>query len=398
MLLNLPFGPRAKAPLPQRSEPRLIPDNAPLPFRRSADAQPGTLSANRDDGPKSSVVAAPFASARRPPAATGRPSGSLSHIAIAGFVILAVAAVVGAGFVLFTALAVNPTADAGRNPAQPASGNRATASVSPQIAASASPQIKASPPAAPVGIPGASPARHAKAESSPPKSHIGIARTTPASPASSSAEPTAPPAAPGVPSAQNATVETSPSKSHDEVAQKAPPTSSPAEPAAPPAAAGVSSAQPAIVTTSPPKWRDEVAQTAPQATNPARPAEVSGVPNLPNPVVATRDVPPQPAPAPGGTSADYSSATVPHRMLRHAHTRTTELRHKHRVTAHVARSAPHAPPREAQSSTPGQAGSFDQLMTELASPNKPPPQALTPPAAGAPDPFARRVGNGASAQ
>jgi hypothetical protein len=83
---------------PERAEPRLFPVNPAPPPSPPATANPGILSATRDDEPKPSNSAAILAPGRRPAAAVGRRARSLLYVALAGFAFVAVA-----GYLLFTA-------------------------------------------------------------------------------------------------------------------------------------------------------------------------------------------------------------------------------------------------------------------------------------------------------
>lgn len=83
---------------PERAEPRLFPVNPAPPPSPPATANPGILSATRDDEPKPSNSAAILAPGRRPAAAVGRRARSLLYVALAGFAFVAVA-----GYLWFTA-------------------------------------------------------------------------------------------------------------------------------------------------------------------------------------------------------------------------------------------------------------------------------------------------------
>jgi hypothetical protein len=126
--------------------------------------------------------------------------------------------------------------------------------------------------------------------------------------------------------------------------------------------------------------------TAP-ASEPAPSSQVSAV--------ASTDIATGSVSSPEGAASDHAvrSPSTRHRRLDPSRTAS---RYPHHRSARNGRS-PEQPHRFAQSSTlpqAGQTGSFDQLLTQLTGQTKPPvDQALTPPPAGQPDPFAQAVSN-----
>jgi hypothetical protein len=143
-----------------------------------------------------------------------------------------------------------------------------------------------------------------------------------------------------------------------------------------------------------PKPQANAGQAAPPASLDNKPPALAAP--LPghgagSPVAATNIAAPPPAHAKAkdstGDHHTMSPATGYHRPVharaepRHARLRTAR---NDRSPAPLSPSAQTATPRESD-----QAASFDRLMTQLTEPNKPAGQSLTPPAAGAVDPFAQ---------
>jgi hypothetical protein len=162
-----------------------------------------------------------------------------------------------------------------------------------------------------------------------------------------------------------------------------------------------------------------VSQPVPQAATSSAPS-TPAVPAFEKPVsaansaVAAPDIADRPASAAAAAAPERRSANPPRDMRRPAHARYA-ARHPHLRSAREIRSArpepgpvhtpqpqrPEPPSSSAESSAPGQSGqatSFDQLLARLTGSANPPDQRLTPPAAGAPDPFASHASDGASAQ
>ena len=98
---NLSFASRPQSPERERSEPRLLPSEPPLPFRRLVPPDSAVLSAARDDAMRPAIAPITAASERKPiaPAVQGR--NSLHFIAVAGCILFAVAGVGSAAFLLF---------------------------------------------------------------------------------------------------------------------------------------------------------------------------------------------------------------------------------------------------------------------------------------------------------
>ncbi len=180
---NLSIAP-SREPRPERAEPRLLPANAPLPFRRPATANPGILSATREDEAKPMSPALSVAD-RRPAPATARPRRGLAYFAVAGLIAIAVSAAAGVGFVRFTAPSKETVAAVRRDAAEPPQADRQPWPISPE----------ATPPhlAAPAAIPSPPLAQQAAAANVEPKSQDNAARallpTLPSSAAPASAAP-----------------------------------------------------------------------------------------------------------------------------------------------------------------------------------------------------------------
>jgi hypothetical protein len=170
---------------PERAEPRLLPANAPLPFRRPATATPGILSATREDEPKPPMSPALSVADRRPAPATARPRRALAYFAVAGLIAIAVSAAAGVGFVRFTAPSKETVAAVGRDAAEPPQADRQPWPISPEAT---TPHL-----AAPAAIPSPPLAQQAAAANVEPKSQGNAARallpTLPSSAAPASAAP-----------------------------------------------------------------------------------------------------------------------------------------------------------------------------------------------------------------
>jgi hypothetical protein len=331
IIRSLSFS-RARPPRADRAEPRLLPPDAPLPFRRPGDQNPGILSTTPDDAPPPPTAPAIFIADLRP-AAPRRPAGSLRDLALAGCVVLGVGAVAGAGFMLLTP----PSTESGGS------------------------------------------AAHNAPEPAPPN--------PPAPPASSAAAATAATATAAIPGAADA-----------------PPAGTRRSPAAPPAAAA-----PDL----PPVAHPQSLPGRPSAAKAAR--AYSPVAKFPRTAVSATGVPAKPIAAEAHSVPDNRTAVPPTEMRRPAHPRTVarhvrlEGARGNRGGEPQSRSARFAaarqplPPRpserpagSARSSAPpqaDQAASFDRLMNQLTGPGRlaaPTDQSLSPPAAGAPDPFGQR--------
>ncbi len=324
ILRNLSFS-RARPPQADRTEPRLVPANALLPFRRAPDQNP-VLSTRLDDEP-SLPVANITGDQRAVPAAT-RPAGPLRELALAGCIVLGVGIVAGAGFLLLP-LPSTESADTtapnsrGPSPANPPAAPTPSAAEATTATATAT-------------IPGGSNAQHAGADHS-------------AAPAPPVAAPVSLPAAPVKESPAEAAVAAAP-------AVKSPKTAV--------AATDVSAAPPAAEAHPAPDKR----AAAPQ-TEMHRPAHLRRAVRHAR-LEAARDTRP---PQPQSHSAQFPAARRP-----------------------LPSQSSERPVRSARPSTSAgadQAASFDRLINQLTGPARPAPadQALSPPAADAPDPFAQRA-------
>lgn len=274
---------QARQPGLKRVEPRLLPANPARSLVHSAIADPGILSAHRDDEPKPSNSAAPSAPGRLPVAAVGGPARSLRYAALAGFVLAALA-----GFLWFAVPGTKTASSGGSAPD------------SRQV--------------------------------------VRLPEPIPATPRTSA----------------SATASDTP---------------------------GERDTKPTAAVGAPPKAQDEVAQPAPStaAMSPSGPA--TGPPVSP---AGAADIAAE-SPAAAKSFAQGRPTTGNHRPDR---SRTTARRthprfggEPHTPRPH-SRSVQHAPPRPAQ-----QAASFDRLVNQLTEPTPPVGQSLTPPAAGASDPF-----------
>jgi hypothetical protein len=126
---NLSFASRPQSPERERSEPRLLPSEPPLPFRRPVPPDSAALSAARDDAMRPAIAPIAAASDRNQIAPAVRGPNSLRLIAVAGCILFAVAGVGSAAFLLFA----NP----GKEIVGPASPTNPSAP--PQTAQSAGP-------------------------------------------------------------------------------------------------------------------------------------------------------------------------------------------------------------------------------------------------------------------
>ncbi len=95
---NLSFGSRSEEVTRERAEPRLLPASAPFEFRRPANANPGILSASREQAPKSAIAPAISVVERHPPSPSEPVPSSVRSMAIAGCVAFAIAGIASAGF------------------------------------------------------------------------------------------------------------------------------------------------------------------------------------------------------------------------------------------------------------------------------------------------------------
>lgn len=188
------------------------------------------------------------------------------------------------------------------------------------------------------------------------------------------------------------------------------------EPAtAPPAPAAATSAlpaaipaQPAPVTAPAPKLPQDVATAPPPSPSGNAPSQDVAAAAPPSPsgdgpsgraasvsaagektvsTAAARSLAAAPPVEGAQSGAEHSAGHFSPKISRTIHTRAA-ARHIHLRSAHLARP-PEPQPRPAPRSS-DQAASFDRLMGQLTGPAKPAGAVLTPPDAGAPDPFVAR--------
>jgi hypothetical protein len=352
VLRNLSFASRSQPPFRERAEPHLLPVNAPLPFRRPAEPNPGILSAARDSAPEPVITPVIGAADRRPLVPSNPEPSSLRYLAIVGCIVFAIAGIGSAGFLLFTAPTPETATVTGPAPTPaPSTLPQSDRAAAPALAETATPPAAAAIPAPPVAPRGA-------AEGTAPKpSSDVVPRLTPA------------------------------------------PTSK----------------RPLV----------------PAVASPARSARPARETSAANGVADRHDVTTRAAPHDRRTPAAPAEAA-------HDRPATTSAEHRHGARAHVAERRAHSPPdREIRSSSElrsarpapvrapkqpthptvaaapqqaDQAAEFDQLLAHLTgsansvgspsgrSSNEAPSQSLTPPPAGAPDPFAPLRPAGVSAQ
>jgi hypothetical protein len=342
---------RSREPRPERAEPRLYPADAPLPFRRPAIGSATSLSASPEDEPESMISPAVSALDRRP-APAARRVGAVPYLAVAGLVVLAAGGVAGMRLLV-------PT-PSGRVTAVAAADGAATPPQASGGSGAASPGTAASPPAVAVAIPSAPVAPHAAADSGTSKSPENVAPVISPRPSVSAAH------APAATTSEHI-----------------------ADPASKAAATTKVAAEP----TGPAKdtARDSAAarRTASPPTGAHRPARI----RIAEPHAHVRD-------AREVRSGEPKSGS----------TRTAVARQ----SEGPSRSAQILAPRQVD-----QAASFDRLMNQLTESTKPAEQTrpaektqpgaqteqtrpaeqmLTPPAAGAPDPFSQHDSGEASPQ
>jgi hypothetical protein len=326
MFRNLSFS-RAHPPRRDRAEPRLLPANAPLPFRRPADQDPTSFSAIRNEGvsatrgdePRPSPAPVIFTADQRPPPDVRHRARPLRELALAGCIVLGVGAVAGAGFLLLAPPQTDSAGPTARNVSEPAASN-SSASPTPSAPSSAS---------ATAAIPNASDTQHGATGHSAAPSPAGAAPEMPAA-----VRPEAPP---------------------NNTSAKAMPAPSPAP----------KPARTAIAAT-------HVAAEPPAAKPHPAPDKRAAVPQI----EARRPVHPRPA--------------VRHVRLEAAH-ETPPPQAKFDAAQSPPRPPERPAPTALSSTSPqmDQAASFDRLINQLTGPARPPDQALTPPAPGLPDPFAQ---------
>lgn len=359
VLHYLSFVPRSHRPRADRAEPRLLPGDAALPFRRPAGADPETP-ATPNSEPEVLTLPAIVAADLRRPAAAGHVAATLPFLAIAGSVVLAIVALVGAGFLRFAAPVNDLATAAGHNLASPQHANSQPGS------------------AVPVPAPATSFASPQHANGQP-----GPAVPAPAASTSTTTSQPAPIAAAAGPQAPHPTAIDPAAKPQAAVAPAPPPALPTGAPSAPhpaaldPAAksqAAVAPAPPPALPASPPPAK--AASVSDTATKAAAPTDSNVA--APSPSATT-------APLPERAATNSSPA-----LHRPVHSRA-ERRHPHQRSVHRAR-APEPQSRSARTGAerPDQAASFDRLMNQLTEPTSPrpaPDRSLTPPAAGSPDPF-----------
>jgi hypothetical protein len=356
---NLSFASRPQPPMAERSEPRLLPSEPPLAFRRPVPPDPTVLSAARDDATRPAIAPITAASDRNPIAPAVRDPSSSRVIAVAGCILFAVAGVGSAGFLLMA------------NPGK-------------EVAGVASP---ATPPAPLQTDQTAGPGPLGAAEQHPAETGAGAS----------------PPNAPPHPTVNDAALQ-SPSGL---------PLVSPAAPMNPPPTAAVGPAKPPSRT--PPAAVAEgagavarvpshhhtvrpsshpVAMVAAQPQSAGNSAAAGAQTGDRHTVAATEATADRRAPSAPVETRSISRAVT---AERHAHLRAAREIRTSRVQTAPGRFPPHAPERRTHvaGSGPAQrtdhAAQFNDLLAHLTGSPKPADrasgQSLTPPAAGAPDPF-----------
>lgn len=366
---TLPFAARLQPqPRKERAEPRLLSANAPTPFRRPAEPGPNILTATRDNLP--TITPLIDASDRRRPVAAAKDASSPRYLVIAGCIVFAIAGIAGASFLLLTAPRPESVATA-----WPPHGSAGT------------------------GGPAVQP---------PPPGNAGV----PAPPNAATARPTATAAIP-VPVATPHLPAAAAAPKPPGALAKLPATPAVTKPILPPVVMPAKPAHPAVPAR---EVADRRAAMPPAVAQNRR----SAIPSVKT--SNDHDAPRPPSEAARDHRVGYPAMETHH----HAHTHLAEKRphpRSEREThllqpktgpAHSALSPP--PEQAARSSQPGspqspdQNAAFDQLLAHLTgsanaaarAPNQSSKsfstQPLTPPAAGAPDPFAPRQSDGSSDQ
>ncbi len=178
IIRNLSIAP-SQEPRPERAEPRLLPSNAPMPLRRPAAANPGILSATREDEPNLLMSPALAGADRRPVTAMSRPAGVFPYLVVAGLVDLAVGAFAGVRFLMLTMPSTEMAAAARGDAAVPPHANPEPEPTSPQATTSH--------PAAPAAIPSPPPAHPMAADNADAKSPGNVAPASSPTPPSGAA-------------------------------------------------------------------------------------------------------------------------------------------------------------------------------------------------------------------
>lgn len=166
-----------------------------------------------------------------------------------------------------------------------------------------------------------------------------------------------------------------------------------------PATADLPLAQHPAVDQAPPLPPAKAVQASPPASPPAVLGGEPAAPKVPAPAppssaavaaIAPADMAAQQPPSSPVDAAPQRS-TKPTARDGHGDRAAKAARHSHLRSAHDNRPGAPRRSRSARSSTPAQAGQFNQLLTQLTGQPKPVQPALTPPSADQPDPFAARA-------
>jgi hypothetical protein len=163
---NLSFGSRLQDVPRERAEPRLLPTSAPIEFRRPANANPGTLSASREQAPKSAVAPVLSLVERHPVRPSESIPGSARSMVIAGCVAFAIAGIASAGFLWLRTPPGEPASPAAHGSPEAAQTDYAPALASPAAATHAA-----------AAIPGPAPLPRAVNSITAPKPPIDLPQT-----------------------------------------------------------------------------------------------------------------------------------------------------------------------------------------------------------------------------
>lgn len=377
VLRNLSLVKRPPEMQPDRAEPRLFPVSEPVPLRRPASPNLGDLSVTRAENRKPAVGLSAVSALDRPPAsAAARPKLTLSSITLAGAVVLAVSAIGAAGLLR----SIGPAKETGN--AAPS-----TATIQPQVDSQSQPVAAPAPPPNPSALP---------AIPTPPPTKQATADT-----AVSRAPKSPNNVVPGAKPLPVSALPISAAAATRRIAAHPTSTGAPTNPLASPAPAAREAAQ---------GHRGAIASSSDEhLAHPQivarhirlRPYHEARALDPPSPVVHQAE---SSKPEPGTihrSEAPKPAARVTREVR--AADRQSHPAHEIRSQQPQPRSTEAAAPRQAD-----QAASFARLMTQLTQPSSdakpaapaatPGASALTPPAAGAADPFAERGAGGPSAQ
>jgi hypothetical protein len=349
MLRHLSLTRTQLPPRGERAEPRLVPTNAVAPLRRPADAVSASIAASRRDAPRPLVAPVDPLSDRRPVSSAAQDPSVLRQIVLGCLAVVAIGGLGGAALALLGPRANDNLAAAG--PSAPAPQPPAPAAAPAALAPASSPG------AASAAIPAAAPARQATpAEASEATTPSGLPATPP------------PQLARALETSEATTPSGLPMPAAKAPSGKAVPPAE--EPVAPPHLATAAAA------------RDLTASEEPRAAAPHRRAHAH---------TALRHLRLRAANERPSAEPPVDSAHPPRE------------RPSRRVSPAASTGSARRPSGGAEAETsplpaPDKAGSFDELLAHLTGRAKTPvrpadrtsEQALTPPAPGAPDPFAPR--------